>query len=61
MSQPSDLQFLSRLLFFMSNYIIINSMSCSCGNRCFYQAINYDIFQYEEYKSSTIQFVTFFK
>ena len=37
----------------MSSYVMINSMSCSCRNRCFYQALNYDVCQHAECESST--------
>ena len=52
-SQPSILHFLSHSIFFTSNYIIIKSMQCRCGNYSFCQTLTLETCEYEECKSST--------
>ena len=54
-SNFTDLHFLSHFLF-MPNYVIINSIPCSYGNRRFYQAVNDKIFQHAEFTRSPNSF-----
>ena len=44
--------FRSFFLILASNFIIINSMSCGHGNRCFHQVLNFETCQHGECASS---------